>query len=515
MKTNKTKLLFFVFWLIAGQLYAQLQQSARVEFLTSDNNVEEYFDVTPLNKAGLLVTHRKDEFYKGENWAFHSYDSTLHERWRTDFKLDDKLRPVRSFNNQHYLYWFFEEIETEKFTILRLDLQHGETDVFHGKLLTDVDIHHFKVMGNIAYIGGYYRTRPVVMAFSFFDHSVKVLPYLYTENTEISNLEIDEQHNELTAILYTTKGRNCQFLMKMYSYQGLLLKTTTMPLDNKNSLISGKIMPFDGENTLLIGNYSQGCTQYSQGLYFSRIQNGEPDPLQWIDFGQLENFFNYLRPKQKQRIIDRISRQKEEGKDIKFRYRLLVHDIVDTADELIFVAEVFYPNSKSSTQGYNGALGTLRISNREAQSYTYTHAIVCGFDKMTGKLLWDNCLPIDGVDGFELLKMVQVTAQNGKLILAYPKEGKIHTEVIEKNKVIREPEEFEIKSAVEDEKITNNEKEQMAAWYDSHFLVYGYQKVSSEKNNISSREVFYINKLSYNLNAAPQVQNSKKRKTKP
>jgi hypothetical protein len=404
------------------------------------------------------------------------------------------------------LYWLFEERDTEKFTILRLDLQHGETDVFQGKLPTEVDVQHFKVMGNMAYIGGYYRTRPVVMVFSFFDNSVKVLPYLYTENTEISNLDIDEVHNELTAILYTTKGRNCQFSMKTYSYQGQLLRTTTIPTDSKNSLISGKIMPFDGQNSLLIGNYSQGCTQYSQGLFFSRIQNGEPELLQWIDFGELENFFNYLKPKRKQRTIDRISRQKEEGREPKFRYRLLVHDILHTADELVFVAEVFYLNGKTS--------GTMMASSKLAENYSYTHAIVCGFDKQTGKLLWDNCLPINDLTSFELLKMVQVTAQNRKLVLAYPKEGKIHTEVIEKNKVVRQPEEFEITSALKDEKITDNNQEQVVAWYDSHFLVYGYQKISSDKNTVATREVFYINKLAYDFNAAPQITDPKKRKSK-
>ena len=507
MKTNKIRLLVFGFWLIVGQLYAQLQQSARVEFLTADRNIEENFDVTPLNKTGLLVTHRKDEFYKGENWSFHSYDTTLHERWRTDFKLDDKLHAVRSYNNQQFLYWIFEERDTEKFTILRLDLQHGETDVFQGKLPTEVDIHHFKVMGNMAYIGGYYRTRPVVMVFSFFDSSVKVLPYLYTENTEISSIDIDEAHNELMVILYTTKGRNCQFSLKTYSYQGQLLRTTTMPSDTKNSLISGKALPFDGQNSLLIGNYSQGCTQYSQGLFFSRIQNGEAESLQWVDFGELENFFNYLKPKRKQRTIDRISRQKEEGREPKFRYRLLVHDILDTDNELVFVAEVFYLNGKTSN--------TMLASSKLVENYTYTHAIVCGFDKKTGKLLWDNCLPISDLTSFELLKMIQVTEQNGKLVLAYPKEGKIYTEVIEKNKVVRQPEEFEIKSALTDEKVTDNNNQQVAAWYDSHFLVYGYQKVSNDKSNISSREVFYINKLAYDLNAAPQEPSTKKRKSKP
>ncbi|MEZ4900780.1 MAG: hypothetical protein R2822_03015 [Spirosomataceae bacterium] len=43
--------------------------------------------------------------------------------------------------------------------------------------------------------------------------------------------------------------------------------------------------------------------------------------------------------------------------------------------------------------------------------------------------------------------MVQVTRSGDLLVLAYPKEGKVNTEVIKKNEVVREQETFEIKTA--------------------------------------------------------------------
>ena len=56
--------------------FAQLEYTARVEFKTS-SSAEEEFDVLPLSKDGLLVTHRKDEFFGPEKWTFSRYDSTL------------------------------------------------------------------------------------------------------------------------------------------------------------------------------------------------------------------------------------------------------------------------------------------------------------------------------------------------------------------------------------------------------------------------------------------------------
>jgi hypothetical protein len=463
---------------------AQLEQSSRLEFKVSQS-IDEYFDVTPLEEDGLLVTQRQEEHYGNEKWFFYRFDPDLKQRWVTEYKLAYELHPIKSYYNQHFLFWLLQETDTDKVTVLRLDLQNGETETFKGDLLTRADIVHFKVLGNTAFIGGYHHSRPVVMAFSFFDKSIKALPYLYTSNTEISNIELDEQRNQLNVLLYTIKRGDCQFTIKTYSYEGKLIKTTTLPFENDNGLISGKILPLDEASSLIVGNYAQGCTQYSQGLYFSK----------------LENFFNYLKPKRKQRVVDKISKRKEEGKEPKFRYRLLVHDVIKNNDEFVLVAEVYYPVYKNGNVYYGGA---SRNSNREYDGFRYTHAIVCGFDK-TGTLLWDNCFALDNVESMELLPMVQVTRRNELLVLGYPKDGKIHTEVIDRNKVVREREAFDIKTSDEKDRIVDNEKGVLAAWYDRYFVAYGYQKIGSEKWVGAPREVFYINKLSYDPNA-PRIE---------
>lgn len=490
------------------QTVAQMEQSVRLEFKVSQTN-EEYFDVTPLKEDGLLVTHREEERYGNEKWTFNRFDAVLKERWKAEYKLVPELTAVQSYFNQHYLFWLLQEKDSDKITVLRVDLRDGELETFKGDLLTRADIVHFKVLGNTAFIGGYHHSRPVVLAFSFFDKSIKALPYLYASNTEISNIELDEQHTQVNVLLYTLKRGKCQFTIKTYTYEGRLVKTTTLPFENNNGLISGKILPLDENASLIVGNYAQGCTQYSQGLYFSRIKDAELEKLQWVDFSKLENFFNYLKPKRRKRVVERISKRKEEGKDPKFRYRMLVHDIIKNNDEFVLVAEVYYPVYKSGNTYSNGA---VRNINREYDAFRYTHAIVCGFDK-SGKLLWDNCFALENVESIELLQMVQVTRSGDLLVLGYPKEGKINTEVIKKNEVVREQETFEIKAVEAGERIVDTEKSVLAAWYDRYFLAYGYQKIGSEKWVGAPREVFYINKLSYDPNA-PRVENTEEKNGK-
>jgi hypothetical protein len=500
----KIYLIFLVSIWAAGLGYAQLEQTQRLELPAPDGDD---FEVISLKKDGLLLTRRKENFYGNEKWFFTHYDTHLKQQWESEHKLDFGIKPLMSYHNKDFLFWLFEESDTEKFQILRVDLHNGETDVFNGTFLTQPDVVHFKVLGSLALIGGYWHDRPTVLAYSFFDKTVKALPQLYTLNTEISNVEIDEQRNEINVILYTFKKNNCQFSIKTFSYDGHLTRTTNVAAEGENALISGKILPLDDIHSLLIGNYSQGCTQLSQGLYITRLQQGDPEKLQWIDFSQLENFFNYLKPRRKQKVVDKINKQKEEGHEPKFRYRMLVHDIVKQDNELILVAEIYYPsyrsaNFRSSSNGMflNGQKALKSDRNKEYDAYRYTHAIVCGFDPQTGKLLWDNCFAIKELESVELLQMIQVTAQNDKLLLGYPHDGKIHTEVIERNKILRAPESFDIKSANIDEKIVTNEDEQLTAWYDNFFVVYGFQKINPERNG-PTREVFYVNKLRFDAEA--------------
>jgi len=496
---------FIIVLFFPVQVFAQLEYNARVEFNTTPTADEE-FDVLPLSKDGLLVTHRKDEFYGNEKWTFHRYDSTLKESWNIEYKLERDVKPLRFFYNQNHLYWLFKDSDhNERFSILRLDLVRGETDVFKGSIHTDVEISHFKVLGNLALMGGYYNSKPVVMTFSFFDKSVKILPYLLLNNTEISDVEIDEAHNEIVVVLYSMQKRKCQLTLKYYSYDGKLLKTLNPTFEQDHGLISGKVISLSNNNSLLVGNYAQGCTQYSQGIYFSRIHDGDLEPIQWVDFSQLENFFNYLKPKRKQKMIERITKRKESGKEPKFRYKIIVHDIIETANEYVFTAEIYYPTISTNT---NAVLGSTRRSD-ENQSYRYTHAFVCGIDKNTGQLTWDNCLDLNEIESKQLLEITQITEQNNKLILAYPNKGKINTAVIAKNKVLREREEFEIKTTASNEKITDNEDEELAAWYNNNFLLFGYQKVMDEKGRGDKREVFSVSKVIYDTNVPIKNDNKK------
>jgi hypothetical protein len=481
----------------SGQVRAQMEQAQRLEIPTS-NTLEEQHEVFSLGQDGALVVIRRNEFShtRNESWVFSKYDTDLKPVWSRDYSLDFHYVPVMAYQSQYYAYWLFAEPDTDRYLFLQLDLQRGDLDFHRGKLLANVDVHQFKVLGSKALVAGYYRNRPVVLVHSFFDHTTRVLPGLYERNMEINNVDINESDGLINVITYAYRKRNCQFSIHTYNYEGKLLKSTTLS-DPRNSLISGQIVPLNEDNSYLIGNYSVGCTPFSQGLYITHIRDNEPEEPQFIEFSDLQNFFNYMKPKRRQRTLDRLGKRKSLGKENRFRYRLLVHNLIQTEDEIVLVAEVYYPNYKTSSPVMVSGLN--RQYSQTPDGFRYTHAIVCGFDR-SGRYKWDNSVAIKNLVSYELQEMVQLTRVDDYFVLAYPQEGSIHTEVIRREKVVVEQEKLELNPSSQNEKVLYNEKANLAAWYGRYFLAYGIQKLGNDRPSTSpiQREVFYINKLAYN-----------------
>ncbi|WP_266367697.1 hypothetical protein [Tellurirhabdus rosea] len=490
-------LLFLLTWITLRPAVAQLEPSVRVE-LPTDNNDNDTYDVLPLGDQGVLLTIRHGDYYSSapEKFSFRKYDGNLKPVWETDYKIDAYFEPIMSCQTEHYFFWLFKESNSEKISVLRLGLDDGQTEIFKGSLLTQIEISQFKVLDNVAYVGGNYRSRPVVVAFSFFDKSAKVLPGLYINHVQLNNIEVDPNRRLVHVMTDATTQRNCEFTIRTYTYEGRLVRTVNMD-GMKHSLISGKLLPVSDDESLLVGNYSIDCTPYSQGIYVTRIRNGEvvEQDTRYIDFSQLQNFFNYLKPKRQQKMIDKISRRRSQGKDTKFRYRLLVHDLMPTPNGPMLIAEVFYPQYKGNSTPIS--FGSMRNFDRSQEGYRFTHAFLCGFDP-GGRLIWDNCVPVKDVISYELHPMVQVSQQGNRTVLAYPQEGEITTEVLEGSKLLPLRQNYSLKEVSENEKVVYSEQDHLEAWFDRHFLAYGIQKISSEKYSGPSREVFYINKLSYN-----------------
>lgn len=521
-------LLLICLLLATPPILAQLVPVKRVDFPVDEYGDEDY-QVLPLAEQGALLTYHKQNDYSRtpHTYTFTRIDTLLATRWKADYTLPKEFTPAQTFSNARYVFQLASDSDTDSFHLLRLNLDDGTLDNYTGKLPSSLTITEFKVMGNMAYLAGYYRSRPVVMAYSLFDGTIRVFQGLYINDVELGSVEVDEFRQEVHVLTHTLK-KDCQFTLRSYSPDGRPLRVIEYG-GTEYSLISGKILPVSADESLLVGNYATDCTPYSQGLYITRIRHTETgkftvttnrgEAIRYVDFSGLKHFFDYLKPKRQLKMQARLAEQKRLGKEYKFRYRLLVHDLVPTPNGLQLVAEVYYPQYRGSSSPYPSAR-PWRATNLPARSrnsstisggngtlysdgYRYTHAFVCEFDKQ-GNLLWDNCLPISELTDMSPTQKVQVSTQGSRLVMAYEQESEVHTAVLERDSLLATNDVFKIAAGSEKEKVQAAAQEGLIAWYGPYFLATGYQKLTPERGFSSPpRELFYLNKLSYNAFRVP------------
>jgi hypothetical protein len=481
------------------QSFAQMEQKGHLEF-PKNAKFEEEIEVLPLGKDGLLVTIKQEGYARHDEakWFFHRYDNLMKEKWITSIKPEYDLKPHLSYHTSEFLYWLFIEKDTPHISIVRLNLALGEVDEFKGDLLGNVEIDQFKVLGNTAYIGGDYVFKPVVIAFSFFTQTSKVLHGLYSKNLDVNALEVDEMRNELNVILNEKVKGKCGLAVQTYSYEGNWLRTIHVPSEDGGSLsfITGKMLNISESETFLIGNYSHNCTDFSKGIYLTRLEDGEQKGTSTIRFSELKNFFNFMNPKRLERVKEKIEMKKKQGKELNFSYKLLIHNLIPTEKGSLLLAEIYFPQPRYNVNMSN-PLMTNRTSER-METFNFTHAVVCEFDKQ-GKILWDNALIMDNVESLNLANQVQLNQNDNQFLMAFIKKGKVFIQTLQDGKWTDEKSEFEIRP---DPNAKIDEDASVAAWQEQSFLTWGTKKGIVKKGE--EQTVFYVDHLGYTLKPSPK-----------
>jgi hypothetical protein len=223
--------------------------------------------------------------------------------------------------------------------------------------------------------------------------------------------------------------------------------------------------------------------------------------IRYYDYGDLENFFKYMKARREQRVKDRIERRKIKGKKTRFNYRFLVHELVPHNNQYVLLGEAFYPRYVSIDRTYYSGFfnpymlyGNAIRDGRIFDGYRYTHAVVMGFDR-NGRLLWDNSFEINDVKTFSLEQFVKLEIQQDRIALLYLFENELRSKIIKGNEVL-EGKTFEPIRPLSGDEVVKNERtdSKLDYWYHHYFFAHGVQEIADPKTG--KRRVFYINKIS-------------------
>ncbi|QSE95953.1 hypothetical protein [Fulvivirga lutea] len=492
--------------LLAMELSAQIIQPDRFEIVGEYDNI----DVIPAGENGLfLVSSNREPGESEVEWQVIKLDTAFFGDWDRTYSVPKNQVLLSKYFDNGKLYFLFSKNDPKdrNLELISFDVRDGSAKSYVIRNYIPFSLFDFKVTDNAAIIGGYFNYRPLVILYNFANQIPVILPGLFIENADFAQIKVNNRSTFDILLTGKTIDKKATIFIYTYSTNGELLRQTSLDTDKKKGLLFGRSESLNPGSQIVAGVYGRRNSEYSRGVFLANVNEDGTQDMNYYNYAELGNFFNYMRSGRERRVRNRIERRKIKEKKIKFTYRLLVHDIIENGENYILLGEAFYPKYKNIQGNYTGIFTPvysinrgLYSSNRVFDGFQYTHAVLLGFNKQ-GDLLWDNSFEINDVKSFELEQFVHASVEKDKIALLYVFNDKIRSKIIKESEVIEDKELTPIRLKYDSDNLVDNSTiiQGLNSWYDNVFITYGTQEI---KNLTSGevdlkRKVFFINKVIY------------------
>ncbi|MCU0451640.1 MAG: hypothetical protein MUC97_17645, partial [Bernardetiaceae bacterium] len=372
------------------------------------------YRVMPLGPTGMLLFFENEEPLRSfkKEVIIGKYSPDLNLQWAQTFALETTSNLNIYAMQGDWLYFLVPKLE-KNYEILRLNVRSGAFSLVKYPKILDMDVTQFAVLNEVFYLGGMVNGNPVVVHYNHQAGKPKVLPGINQLKATLNRLDVDAPSGRLSVMLTSNQRRKAAFYYLLYDNEGKAISNYTAPYEKEYTLFTFRPHYLNAQEQLIYGLYSLSAKDKAQGVYVAKLKNNEQESLKFYDFGYFKNFFNYLVPRRKERLLSRLRDRRDEGKIYKHDYNFFMRDLQFVGDKTILVAESYTPIFTEGTPGLrpyttglwgaapwaltpsafafnNPALDPFgRPSNRTPVGYRFKHAFVCAFDA-SGKLLWDN-----------------------------------------------------------------------------------------------------------------------------
>ena len=511
-----TYLFFSLLAVSADSLIAQISQPMRFEIQKKAN--ESYWNVVSAHEFGIAMFRENRRSDLGNKyWEVLMLDTDLNLKWEKEFPAD-RRNTFRGFdysNNQLFLLFQEGSQDRGKYEIMRIQLANGNIKNFSVEHQVPLELEDFITVGESAVFGGYANGLPTVLMFNFAEDKFKVIPGLYRKNAYLLDISADEVNNTFSIVInerYSQQENN--LTIKTFNSSGDILTDKQVSLDENINILSAKTTTFDWGEQVITGTFGERNSDFAKGVYFVRIQEQQESALLQYNFTELENYFNYLSGKQKERMDTRIEQLKAKGKELNVKSRIVLHELIPEGSEYIMLGEVYdvnfgtmnnspygtpyYMNNfNSGYRGYRVALPNAQSIDRPA-TFEYKQAIIIGFSQ-TGEIKWDNSLVLNELYVAYLNQMVHINTINNRSVLIYKDNSELIAIIFEKGGESSGTIEEIVKLKFEGDELRSEAKQfsGLSYWYEDNFFTWGYQRIRNKLDERApkSRNVFYINKI--------------------
>lgn len=486
-----------VSFLVTHYAIAQ-SDSVRIEIPIRPNEARPL--VVPMAKLGFAVLDKRQQnlLQPSNIIKVTGYDSSMQQQWQEAITHNKRLSLQLYEFQEGKVYLIFGNQLREEVEFFVFDPKSGEMKKYTFLYLENLIIEDFTVIANSIYILGTLKRLPVLLEFQL--ETKKVAPFamaVSAKNVEV--LEVFKNgDSQIGATISMEVNRSKQLLTKTFDLNTGEGHEFIVKPSEEYDLLNGKVTVLNGQDKLVMGTYGYHNRPQSQGLYVAGYVGNREVIKKYYQFTEMSNFFSFLGDKEQKRIEERATKKAERGKDIKLKYRLLVHNAIAYNNQYIMLGEAYYPTYRSERYRRYGPRGYYYDTRIVFDGYKFTHAIVAAIDKR-GDLIWDHSFKINDTKTFQLKERVKLLAQEDLITLIYNLEGEIFQLQISNGKALDEAKGVNVNTTFISDQVRNSDLGEAEYWYGHNFLAWGFQKIKNNQgeSNKNKRNVFYINKLSY------------------
>lgn len=512
----------------ACSAYAQVEQVERYEL--EKKNTDDFCTVLTTPEDGVVYFrdfNREFSFgnkVDGDEWEIAVLDEQLEEVWKDTLTMEYDY-VFKAFNlHKSHLYLLFRDGDYEKsdYQLLDVDLRNHEVQRHDIENELALELSHITTVDNYLVIAGYIRNSPTVVSYKIGDKTLEVIPGFFKDRSHILDLR-NNDNNTFTVLTLEKDYQNYFMRLRTYSKEGSILFEREIDVQDKSKVLGGKVTDFVNGNINISGPYGGKNSYYSRGIFFAIARpEGQRMVMNYIDFTDLDHFFDYLGEKRAARIKRRIERKDKKGKEYKYNSRLLMHEVHSTSDGFYVIAEIYDPRfeNRNNRAGYysrgyldpgfnsnyyqNANYEYVKQPNRlthieDANYFEYKEAVVLKLNK-EGELMWDQSMTIDEVETASLDPTVDVAIEQEKVLMLYRNEENLNYElVVNPDSTLQESQPIKLLYANDEIKHNYGRTGGAEHWYDNNFIIWGYHKIGNNNNEAidKRRNVMFINKVRF------------------
>ncbi|HEY0740638.1 MAG TPA: hypothetical protein VGD40_04215 [Chryseosolibacter sp.] len=504
---------------------AQLQQTHRFEKKQRMN--DEYFSIIPLKEDGLALLREQNDYEDGRQlWECLLLDSTLTERKALTLPIEPRypLIGYEYIDNRLYLLFRMGEHTKNNLELIDIDLAQGvEAKRYEIKPELDFRITHFNKVGSSMILGGYVSNEPALLIYKMQDNQIKVVPGFFQKDNELVDVRVNQNSTFNAVIIDRSTRSERKLIFKTFDEDGKLLLDDVVPIEDDRTLQSSISSTLEREDLMVLGTWGDRTGKQSSGFFTLPVDPFSDQKINYITFGQLEHFTDYMNPKRAARIRQNAKDAAVEGRKPNFTAYVMPYRLQESKEGYLMLAEVYHPASSSNPYfnspynnpyamnpymynpfwGYYPGMRMYRPAygygnnNRNPDDIKAYASIVVAFDAQ-GKPKWDQSLSLDEMKKPSLEQVSDYYFGEKNVVILYKKESELKAKTIEiRNGEAKElTEKIKLNEAEDEIRHEREFEDGVKFWYGNSFYAWGYHTVRNVHNKEDrTRDVFYINKV--------------------